>query len=199
MSDWIIRLIEQTGYLGVGFLMFLETVFPPIPSEIIMTVAGLAASREKMSLAGVVASGATGAMIGNMFWYFAARVIGLDRLRPLIERFGRFLTLNWDEIEKAKRLFGTQGWAIVMFGRILPILRSLISIPAGLLDMRLRTYFIFSTIGTVGWVSLIAGAGFALGSNFEDVEKFVGPLSSTVFALIIGTYIWRLIVWTPSA
>jgi membrane protein DedA with SNARE-associated domain len=199
MSDWIIRLIEQSGYLGVGFLMFLETVFPPIPSEIIMTVAGLAASREKMTLAGVIASGATGAMIGNMFWYFAARVIGVDRLRPLIEKFGRFLTLNWGEIEKAKTLFGKQGWAIVMFGRVLPILRSLISIPAGLLDMRLRTYFVFSTIGTVCWVSLISGAGYALGSNFEDVERFVGPLSSAVFAVIVFAYVWRLITWKPVA
>ena len=76
MSEWIIHLIDQTGYLGVGFLMFLETVFPPIPSEVIMPVAGLAAARGKMDIFGVVASGTLGAMLGNYFWYLVARVIG---------------------------------------------------------------------------------------------------------------------------
>lgn len=195
MSDWIIRLIDQTGYLGIGFLMFLETVFPPIPSEVIMSVAGIAASRGKMGIAWVIASGAAGAMLGNLFWYFAARVIGIERLRPLIERWGRWLTLDWAEIEKAERLFGTQGWAIVFFGRMLPTLRSLISVPAGLLHMRLSTFVIWSTIGTVGWTAMIALAGFGLGSEFQDVERFVGPLSTAVIVVIALGYVWRLISW----
>jgi membrane protein DedA with SNARE-associated domain len=199
VSDWIIRLIEQSGYLGVGFLMFLETVFPPIPSEIIMSVAGLAASREKMSLIGVTLSGATGAMIGNILWYLAARVVGVERFHPFINRFGRFLTIDWHGVERAKSLFGTQGWAIVLFGRMLPTLRSLVSIPAGLLEMRLKTFLIFSTIGTVCWTGLIAGAGYALGSNFKDVEAFIGPLSSAVVAVIVIAYIWRLIIWKPKS
>ena len=82
MSEWIIHLIDQTGYLGVGFLMFLETVFPPIPSEVIMPVAGLAAARGKMDIFGVVASGTLGAMLGNYFWYLAARVVGLELAAP---------------------------------------------------------------------------------------------------------------------
>jgi membrane protein DedA with SNARE-associated domain len=197
MSDWIIRLIEQSGYLGVGFLMFLETVFPPIPSEIIMSVAGLTAAKGKMSLAGVILSGALGAMIGNLLWYLAARVIGIERFHPLINRFGRYLTIDWHEVERAKALFGKQGWAIVLFGRMLPTLRSLVSIPAGLLDMRLSTFLVFSTIGTVGWTALIAGFGYTLGSNFEDVEKIIGPLSSAVIAVVVLAYVWRLITWKP--
>ncbi len=195
MSDWIIRLIDQTGYLGIGFLMFLETVFPPIPSEVIMSVSGIAASRGKMDIFGVVASGAAGAMLGNLFWYFAARVIGIERLRPLIERWGRWLTLDWAEIEKAERLFGTQGWAIVFFGRMLPTLRSLVSVPAGLLHMRLSTFVVWSTIGTVGWTAMIALAGYMLGTQFEDVEQFVGPLSTAVIVVIVMGYVWRLVSW----
>jgi len=100
MSDWVIRLIEQSGYLGVGFLMFLETVFPPIPSEVIMPVAGMAAAEGKMSFPLVVASGTSGAMLGNIVWYLAARALGVQRLEPIIRRHGRWVTMTWKEVER---------------------------------------------------------------------------------------------------
>ena len=195
MSEWIIHLIDQTGYLGVGFLRFLETVFPPIPSEVIMPVAGLAAARGKMGIAGVIASGTVGAMLGNYFWYLVARVIGIERFKPLIEKYGRWLTFDWAEIAKAEKLFGRQGWAIVFFGRMLPTLRSLISIPAGLLHMRLSTFVIWSTIGTAGWTALLGLSGWALGQKFDTVETVVGPLSTAVLVVIAIGYVWRLIRW----
>ena len=195
MSEWIIRLIDQTGYLGVGFLMFLETVFPPIPSEVIMPVAGLAAARGKMDIFGVIASGTLGAMLGNYFWYLVARVIGIERFRPFIEKYGRWLTFDWAEIERAEKLFGRQGWAIVFFGRMLPTLRSLISIPAGLLHMRLSTFVIWSTIGTTGWTDLLGFSGWALGKRFGSVGTVVGPLSTAVLVVIAIGYVWRLIRW----
>ncbi|MFM5914914.1 DedA family protein [Chakrabartia godavariana] len=197
MSEWIITLIEDAGYLGVGFLMFLETVFPPIPSEVIMTVSGLAAARGKMDITGVIAAGTAGAMLGNYFWYLAARVIGIERFKPLIIRWGRYLTLDWREIEKAEKLFGTQGWAIVFFGRMLPTLRSLISIPAGLLHMRLLTFVIWSTIGTAGWTALLGLAGYSMGKTFKEVDNFVGPIAIAVMVVIVLGYIWRLITWKP--
>ncbi|HMT44781.1 MAG TPA: DedA family protein [Chakrabartia sp.] len=197
MNDWIIRLIEQSGYLGVGFLMFLETVFPPIPSEVIMSVAGLAAAKGGLHIGAVITAGTTGAMIGNLFWYLLARAIGVERFKPLIIRWGRFLTLDWAEIERAEKLFGTRGWAIVMFGRMLPTLRSLISIPAGLLHMRLSSFLLWSTIGTAGWTALIALAGWKLGKEFGDVEAYVGPLSTAVIVVIVAAYVWRLVAWKP--
>jgi membrane protein DedA with SNARE-associated domain len=197
MSDWIIRLIEDAGYLGVGFLMFLETVFPPIPSEIIMSVSGLAAARGKMDITAVIAAGTAGAMLGNYFWYLAARVIGIERFKPLILRWGRFLTLDWHEIEKAEKLFGTQGWALVFFGRMLPTLRSLISIPAGLLHMRLSTFVIWSTIGTAGWTALLGLGGYMLGKRFAEVDAVIGPISTAVIVVILLGYMWRLITWKP--
>jgi len=197
VSEWIITLIEDAGYLGVGFLMFLETVFPPIPSEVIMTVSGLAAARGKMDITGVIAAGTAGAMLGNYFWYLAARVIGIERFKPLIIRWGRYLTLDWREIEKAEKLFGTQGWAIVFFGRMLPTLRSLISIPAGLLHMRLLTFVIWSTIGTAGWTALLGLAGYSMGKTFKEVDNFVGPIAIAVMVVIVLGYIWRLITWKP--
>lgn len=195
MSEWIIHLIDQAGYLGVGFLMFLETVFPPIPSEVIMPVAGLAAARGKMDIFGVIASGTLGAMLGNYFWYLVARVIGIERFKPWIEKYGRWLTFDWAEIERAEKLFGRQGWAIVFFGRMLPTLRSLISIPAGLLHMRLSTFVIWSTIGTAGWTALLGFSGWVLGQRFGTVETVVGPLSIAVLIVIAIGYVWRLVRW----
>ncbi len=197
MSDWIVNLIDQSGYLGVGFLMFLETMFPPIPSEVIMPIAGVYAAKGEMSLGLVIASGTAGAMLGNYFWYLAARVIGVERFRPFIERFGRWLTIDWHEVERAEKLFGKYGSAFVFFARMLPTLRSLISIPAGLLHMRLSTFVIWSTIGTAGWTSLLAVSGWMLGRNVEKVDDFVGPVSTTVIVLIIAAYIWRVIFWRP--
>ena len=195
MSDWVIRLIDQTGYLGVGFLMFLETVFPPIPSEVIMPVAGMRAAQGPMTLGGVIASGTAGAMFGNFFWYLLARVIGMARFRPLIERYGRWLTLDWPDVEKAERVFGRFGGMIVLLGRLLPTVRSIVSVPAGVLRMRLRSFLIWSTVGTAGWSSALALAGWWLGNEFENIEKIVGPLSSAIIVLIVGAYVWRQLTW----
>jgi len=178
MSDWVIRLIEQAGVLGVGFLMFLETVFPPIPSEVIMPVAGVAAAQGKMSLWAVIASGTAGAMLGNLVWYLAARALGIIRLKPFILRWGRW--------------FGTRGWLIVGVGRLLPTLRSIISVPAGLLKMRFSTFFVASTIGTALWTALLTGAGYTLGKRYHDVDRIIGPASNLIMAALVLGYVWRL-------
>jgi membrane protein DedA with SNARE-associated domain len=195
MSDWVIRLIDQMGYLGVGFLMFLETVFPPIPSEVIMPLAGVAAAKGTMSLGGVIASGTVGAMFGNFFWYLVARVIGIERFRPLIDRYGRWFTVDWNDVEKSERLFGRYGSIIVGVGRVLPTVRSLISVPAGLLHMRLKTFLIWSTVGTAAWTAALAIAGYLLGVQFEDINRIIGPLSSAVMAAIVLFYLWRQLTW----
>src|SRR5687767_5508988 len=129
MGEWVIRLIEQSGYLAVGFLMFLETVFPPIPSEVIMSVAGVAASKGQMTLAGAIASGTAGAMLGNIVWYLAARALGIVRLKPFIDRYGRWLTMDWEEVQRAERWFRHNGTFFVFLGRMLPTVRSLVSVP----------------------------------------------------------------------
>ena len=194
MSDWVIRLIEQSGYLGVGFLMFLETIFPPIPSEVIMPVAGMAAAKGKLGFVPVVASGTAGAMLGNMVWYLAARALGIHRLRPLIDRYGRWLTITWPEIVRAERWFAHHGIAFVFFGRLLPTIRSLVSVPAGLLRMRFRNFFIASALGTAGWTTILATAGYKLQENVEDVGSMIGPISNAILVVLGATYVWRL--WT---
>jgi len=192
MSDWVIRLIEQAGYLGVAFLMFLETLFPPIPSEVIMPVAGVAAAKGKLSLGWVIASGTAGAMLGNIVWYLAARALGIIRLKPFILRWGRWLTIEWDEIVRAERWFGTRGWLIVGVGRLLPTVRSIVSVPAGLLKMRFLTFTIASTVGTALWTALLAGAGYQLGARYHDIDRLIGPVANGVIVAIIALYAVRL-------
>lgn len=197
MDDWIIHLVEWGHYWGVALLMLLETVFPPIPSEVIMTVAGVSAARGNMNLGGAIAAGTAGAMLGNWMWYWLAVKFGEKRMQVFISRYSRWLTLDWAEIERGHGLFRKHGPVIVLIARMLPTLRSLISIPAGLFGMSLGRFLIFSTIGTAGWSSALAGAGYFLGSQFKDVEKWIGPLSTAVIVGIVATYVWRLARWKP--
>lgn len=194
MSDWVVRLIEQSGYLGVAFLMFLETIFPPIPSEVIMPVAGVAAAQGKLGFVPVVLSGTAGAMLGNTVWYLAARALGVDRLKPLIVRYGRWLTISWPEVARAERWFATHGMFFVFFGRLLPTVRSLVSVPAGLLRLRFKSFFIASLLGTGIWTTILAAAGYKLQENVSNVERMIGPASNAVLLVLLGGYLWRL--WT---
>ncbi|WP_129791167.1 DedA family protein [Sphingosinicella sp. CPCC 101087] len=195
MSDWVIRLIDGTGYLGIYLLMLLETVFPPIPSEVIMPVAGVRSAGGPMSLPGVIASGTAGAMTGNFLWYLVARWVGLKRFCPFIERHGRWLTMDWYDVEKVERLFGRFGSVVVGIGRMIPTIRSVVSIPAGLVHMRLVSFLFWSTLGTAGWSGLLAAAGYVLGSQFDQVDKVLGPISSGIVAAIILFYVWRQLTW----
>lgn len=197
MGDWVVRLIEQSGYLGVAFLMFVETIFPPIPSEVIMPVAGIAAARGDMTLWGVIASGTAGAMLGNTVWYLAARALGLVRFRPFIDRYGRWLTMDWQEVERAERWFRRNGTFFVFMGRMLPTVRSLVSVPAGLLKMRFKTFFIASTLGTAGWTSMLAFAGYKLRENFAEIDTWLGPISNAILVTLVLGYLWRVATYKP--
>ena len=194
MSDWIVRLIEQSGYLGVGFLMFLETIFPPIPSELIMSVAGVAAGQGKLGLGATIASGTAGAMLGNILWYLAARALGILRLQPIIHRWGRWLGMSWGEVQRGERWFARHGVLFVLLGRLVPTVRSLVSIPAGLLRMRFRSFFIASLIGTTAWTALLALAGYRMGERYADINLVIGPVANAVIAGLVALYLYR--VWT---
>ena len=194
MSDWVINLIDGMGYLGITFLMFLETVFPPIPSELIMSLAGIRAGQGELDYTLVVIAGTTGAMAGNYLWYAFAKWLGMERFHPFIDRWGRWLTITWPEVKRAEKWFDEHGSFFVFLGRMLPTVRSLVSIPAGLLEMPLRPFLIASTFGTAIWTAALAYAGFELGANVEEIDSYLGPISSTVIAVLVLGYVWRL--WT---
>ena len=199
MTEFVFKLVEQGGYWGVAFLMLLETIFPPIPSEVIMPLAGVVAARGQLSLPLVIAAGTAGAMLGNILWYVAAKLLGLDRFRPYIEKYGRWLTLDWAEIERAHRLFDKHGGAIVFIARMLPTVRSLVSIPAGLLKMKFVPFLLWSTLGSAIWTAGLAIAGWVLGQQFENIETVLGPLSLAVIGGIVFWYVYRVVTWRPAA
>jgi membrane protein DedA with SNARE-associated domain len=195
MTDFVFKLVEQGGYWGVAFLMLLETVFPPIPSEVIMPLAGVVSARGQLSLPLVIASGTAGAMLGNTLWYVAAKALGLDRFRPIINRYGRWLTIDWAEIERAHRLFDRHGGTIVFVARMLPTVRSLVSVPAGLLRMKFLPFVLWSTLGSLIWTAGLAIAGWVLGNQFSSIEKILGPLSVVVIGGIVLWYVYRVVTW----
>lgn len=199
MAEWVVQLIEQTGYLGIAFLMLAETVFPPIPSEVIMSVAGLQAANGGLSLPLVILSGAAGAMFGNLFWYFLARALGLERFHPFINRWGRWLTIDWHEVERADKWFRRHGNAFVGIGRIVPTIRSLVSVPAGFLHMSLKSFTLWSSIGTTAWTAMLAIVGWTMGKQYGQVDAILGPVGNAVIGLLLFFYLWRVVTWKPKA
>jgi membrane protein DedA with SNARE-associated domain len=150
-----------------------------------------------MSLLWAIVAGTAGAMLGNIFWYLVARALGIIRLRPFIDRHGRWLTLTWREVERAEGWFRRYGTFFVFLGRMLPTVRSLVSVPAGLLKMRFRSFFVFSTIGTAGWTAAIAVAGYKLRERFAEVDQWLGPISNAILATLVLGYLWRLVTYKP--
>lgn len=195
MNDWIGQLIENWGYLAVAFLMFVETVFPPIPSEVIMPLAGVNAAQQGGSILGVILAGTAGAMAGNIFWFVLAWKLGLDRFEGFLVRYGRLFTMDETEIARGRALFDRYGAGLVGVGRIIPTIRSLISVPAGLVRMNMRTFLIFSTLGTFIWTMGLALAGYYLGRNFSEIDKVLGPLSTAVILGCFAVYLYRVIMW----
>lgn len=160
-----------------------------------MPVAGLSAASGALSLTGVIVSGTAGAMAGNLLWYLLARAIGIERLQPLIEKHGRWLTIDWPDVERASAVFGRFGGTIVCAGRMVPTIRSVVSIPAGLLRMRLPGFLLWSTVGTAAWSSALAAAGWWLGREFHNIEAVIGPLATAVVIAIAVLYVWRQLTW----
>lgn len=195
MTDWIGFLLENGGYLAVFALMLMETVFPPIPSEVIMPLAGLHAAQQQASLAGVIMAGTLGAMLGNVFWFWIAWKLGLDRFEQFLVRYGRVFTMDATEIARGRRLFEQYGGGLVGIGRVIPTIRSLISVPAGLVRMNVRSFLLFSTIGTFFWTMGLAIAGYLLGNRFAEVDRVLGPLSTLVLAACFLIYLYRVIMW----
>lgn len=199
MEDWLFRLIELGGYAGIFVLMLAETIFPPIPSEVVMPLAGVVVANGRLDLGGVALAGTAGAMVGNVFWYWIARSIGLARLKLVLLRYGRWFALDWRDVVRIRWLFRRHGRLLVLIGRALPTIRTIISLPAGVARMELQGFLVFSTIGTAIWSTGLATAGFVLGSQFSDVERIVGPVATIMLLAIIFAYVWRQVRWQIAA
>ncbi|MDQ3558971.1 MAG: DedA family protein [Pseudomonadota bacterium] len=195
MASWIEGVIETTGVFGIALLMLLENVFPPIPSELIMPLAGYTAARGQANIVLVILAGTIGSLAGASFWYAIGRWVGEERLKRLADRFGRWMTVGRDDIEKADDWFDRHGHKAVLFGRLVPTIRTLISVPAGLSEMAWPTFLLYSGIGTAIWTTLLALLGYGLGSQYEKVGAWLDPVSFAVVGIIVLIYLYRVVTF----
>ena len=199
MQEWITSTMNSLGYLGIGLLMFLENLFPPIPSELIMPLAGYTATfpNTQIQVIPAIAAGVIGTILGAIPWYYAGLLLGQQRLQLLASRYGKWIGISGDDIEKSVNWFQKHGAKAVLFGRLVPGIRTLISIPAGISKMPVVPFFIYSTIGTIGWVTLLTYAGYFLGKNYKLVEDYIDVITKVVvfgvllaIAAFIGYRLW---------
>jgi len=192
MTGIVQWLVVHLGYGGIVALTLAETVFPPLPSEVIIPLAAVCAQQAGMNVWGVIAAGTFGSMAGNLFWFALAWRFGMERLRRLVERHGRWFTAEWYEIERAQRHFMRHGAAFVCLGRLLPAIRTFVSLPPGLARMPPLRYLLWSTFGTAAWTGLLAGAGWQLGARYGEIQTVLAPLTLAVILPFAAWYLWRL-------
>lgn len=195
MTEFILELIRWGGYFGIFVLMVLENVFPPIPSEVIMGLGGIAVAQGDMAVVPLLLWGTAGTTIGNLFWYEIGRRVGYQRLRPFVDRYGRWLTIEWDEVERLYGFFQRWGGTVVFLFRFMPTFRTLISLPAGALHMPIGRFLFVTFAGSAIWNSALIGAGYYLGQNFEQLQEWVGPVAVGFTIAIIVVYLYRVITW----
>jgi len=191
MLNWITNTISSLGYVGIGLLMFLENLFPPIPSELIMPLAGFTVARGQMQFIPAIAAGVLGTVLGALPWYYAGKILGTERLQQLADKYGRWISISSKDITKADRWFDRHGSKAVFFCRLVPGVRTLISLPAGISGMHLVPFLLYSTLGTLLWVGLLTYLGYVLGDNYELVDEYLAPVSKiVVVTLLIAFILW---------
>ena len=186
MLERIIDTINSLGYVGIALLMALENIVPPIPSELIMPLAGFAVAQGKMNSVLVIIAGTIGSVLGATPWYFLGKSWGLNRTKKIANRYGKWLTLSGEDVVKAKAWFDRRGYVATAIGRLVPGIRTYISIPAGISKMPFIPFLFYSTLGSVFWVTLLTGAGYILGANYERVGSYLKPISIVV---LVGIFI----------
>ena len=197
MHELIIRAIEQGGLVGIFLLMALENIFSPIPSEVIMGLGGVAVSRGTMDFWPLMISGTVGSTLGNYAWYWLGDHWGKTRLEPFVERWGRWLTMEWEDVEKARGFFRRHGpWVVFVF-RFTPIFRTMISLPAGLAHMGVWRFLAFTFAGAFIWNLLLVEGGRRLADWLEESQHILGWIILGFIGLALVGYLWRVVTWKP--
>jgi membrane protein DedA with SNARE-associated domain len=186
MVQWTNDLMTSLGYWGIGLLMFLENLFPPIPSELIMPLAGFTVSQGRMNFGLAVLAGTVGTMAGTFAWYYLGRVVNYQRLETWANRYGKWIGVTVIEIDRVNNWFNKHGNKAVFFGRMVPGIRTLISLPAGMNKMPIGSFTLYSTMGTLIWTLALTTAGFLLGDNYAMIEQYLAPVSKIILFGLVG-------------
>lgn len=195
MFEALIEGIAKSGYAGIAGLMLAEHLFPPIPSELIMPLAGYLSARGDLNFGLSILVGSIGSLAGCSFWYAAARMLGKERVRRLADKHGRWLTMAPTDLDRAADNFRRHRALSVSLGRLMSGLRTFISIPAGLAGMPLLPFFVFSAIGTFVWTSVLVTAGYLLQEQFRRFTASIDMMSKIVVGLLLAGYLYRVITF----
>ncbi|MFM8814855.1 MAG: DedA family protein [Actinomycetes bacterium] len=186
LASWVQDVIEQLGYLGVALLVVAENVFPPIPSEIVLPFAGFVAQRGSESVVIMILAATVGSVVGALMMYWIAAVIGDERLHAFTRRFGKWVQIREADLTRAEEWFDRHATSAVLIGRCVPLIRSVVSIPAGFRRMRLVPYIAYTFLGSLVWNIALVGAGAVLGENWERVEPVIAALQWIVIVAILA-------------
>lgn len=197
MGQFIVETIASGGYLGIFVLMVLENVFPPVPSEVIMGIGGILVARGEMQFWPLLIIGTVGTTAGNCFWYWLGDRVGYRRLEPFVHRWGRWLTLEWEDIERGVVFFHRYGDWVIFFLRFSPFLRTIISLPAGLAHMHLARFLFFTFAGSLIWNAALVMSGQWISRWLERSQDVLGWGIVALTALAIAAYLWRVVTWKP--
>jgi membrane protein DedA with SNARE-associated domain len=199
MFDWITAVIRRLGYTGVAILTFLENLFPPIPSELVIPLAGFVASDGELRLGLVIAVGTAGSLAGATLWYAVGRQIGEPRLRAWVHRHGKWLTVSPKDLDRSQEWFQRHGASAVFLGRLVPGVRTFVSLPAGFTAMGVAPFLLYSALGTVLWTAALAYAGVILKSNFALVGDYINVATNAVLGVLALMLVRRYVnCWRES-
>jgi LPXTG-motif cell wall-anchored protein len=193
MLHWIFHLVNSLNYWGVATLMAAENVVLPIPSELIMPLAGFETARGRLSFVGVIIAGTVGSVLGGLPLYYAGYALGQDRLKKWVERYGKWVLLRGRDLERATARFSRNTFLAVTVGQLLPGVRGLISLPAGVARMNVALFLLANFIGTLVWCAVLVVAGRLLGAHFTRIHKFLGPTGWLILGLLVVALAFWLI------
>ncbi len=194
MKDWIFTFMEEHGYIGIMLVIALENLFPPIPSEIVLPFGGFMTTRTGLTVPGVVLASTLGSVIGAIILYSIGRIVNVDQLERFIGRWGHILRVSRKDVRTAEGWFIRYGNWTVFFCRLIPVVRSLISIPAGMARMGLASFILYSTMGTLVWNTILVSLGAFLGASWEEVLQYV-EVYKNIFYLLFGVSFLAAAVW----
>lgn len=190
LTNWAKDVVDSAGYIGVFLMIVLENVFPPIPSEVILPLAGALASEGRFFLPGLILAASLGAVGGALILYYLAYWFGDHRLRWLIRRYGKWFAVSEADLDKANEWFDRRGGLAVAICRVVPIVRSLVSLPAGLRRMNMVPFVTYTFIGATVWNTILVTAGYILGDNWDEVEHVVGYFQYVVILAAVAAVVW---------
>jgi len=197
MTELLLILLDKGGYLGIFVLMILENVFPPVPSEVILGAAGVLVAQGKMNGYVLWLIATAGTVVGNLFWYWLGYRWSEQTLKRMIDRWGRILTFEWDEFTKARDIFRKYGDWIVFLLRFSPLLRTIVSLPAGLARMSVWRFTLYTFLGSLIWNGLLILGGQALAELIEEYETLAGYAIAATVVAGVAIYIYRFVMWKP--